>query len=438
MNKSCLSSKSIKMASPSAEGDNSNSNSKVNLLDLSASCLSSAIVAADQITSLASTTANDSDTAGDDKGEIQENKKNARLKIDGSFVTDADMAAQQIIVDALHKVSSGIRIVGEENEEEMRSRAISGHEKRLDAISQLAREEILIRYYDGKQTGAHGSVGGDGDVNRLPLAQGLKSNDESTAIEEHEDGNQSSLTDGIKESIASRIGEIEEIEIDTDRVSVFIDPLDATNSYAKGDHDPVSILVAIILDQAPCFGVICKPFGYPERTSVLDTGCVAVYGGTLLGGAYIAGGCEITKSAEDLIDSSPRDRDDLPRAVISKSRNQGIVQDFVAHLGERGIIHPEPLLVSGAGEKSLRIVAGYRNEGLWFFPKGGTSLWDVAASDALLRAIGGKLTDKYGNDMDYSKSRKEAENKNGVVASCDQQLHADCIRLFLEGSWEDA
>mmetsp|Transcript_16743 Transcript_16743/g.34504 ORF Transcript_16743/g.34504 Transcript_16743/m.34504 type:complete len:389 (+) Transcript_16743:233-1399(+) len=381
------------MASTS-EGDH---NETVNLLDLSAACISSAVVAADQITALASI------SKDEDDGE-NGNKKNARLKIDGSFVTDADMAAQQIIVDALNKVSSGIRIVGEENEEEMRKRAITGHEEKLEAISRLALEEILIRYdREQQQT----QVDNDCD---LPLSQQRKFDEDST--------NAASI----------RSSEMEDFHIDTKRVSVFIDPLDATNSYAKGDHDPVSILVAIILDQTPCFGVICKPFGHPEQTPVLDTGCMTVYGGTLLGGAYIAGGAAIRRT---------KDVTDDARAVISQSRSKGIVQDFVSYLGEKGIIHPEPLHVSGAGEKSLRIITGFQNEGLWFYPKGGTSLWDVAASDALLRATGGRLTDKYGNDMDYSKSQKEAENKKGVIACYDKGLHAECIRLFLDGSWED-
>jgi len=432
--------------------DDDDDKSEVNLLDLAASCLASAIVAADQITALAGTertaTSSDSDVGAND---MKENKKNARLKIDGSFVTDADMAAQQIIVDALHKVSSGIRIVGEENEEEMRSRAITGHERRLEDIFRLAREELEIRLeiaHGIQRQNFHSSGGGDYD--NLPLAQQRKSNDENDDIEVKEQHNQSHLAMGgeesshPKENQSTDIREIKERTIHTNRVSVFIDPLDGTNSYAKGHHDPVSILVAIIVDQIPYFGVICKPFGYPERTSVLDTGCVVVYGGHLLDGAYIAGGCAIdrskrgmTKPAEDLSDGIHRDLKDLPRAVISKSRSKGIVQDFVTHLGERGIIHPEPLLVSGAGEKSLRIIAGFEKEGLWFFPKGGTSLWDVAASDAILRAIRGRLTDKYGNDMDYSKSRKEAENNNGIVACYDEELHAECIRLFLEGSWEE-
>lgn len=373
----------------------------VNLLDLAASCLSSAIVAADQITSFAET-------------------KNARLKNDGSLVTDADMAAQKVIVDGIRKISNLVRIVGEENEEEMRSSNINGYEIQLETMYQFAKKEILIRYNDN-------------DDDELPLAQ-QQQQQQKVEVEE-------SATPEIEETVPSPkttttttiITKMDVYEVDVDRVSIFVDPLDATGSYAKGDYDPVSILVAIVLDnKTPCFGVICKPFGYPKQTSILDTDSVAIYGGTLLGAAYTAGG-----SALDDNNIKQQHQNNIPRAVISSSRSQGIVQDFVTHMGEKGMIHPEPLLVSGAGEKSLRIILRSENEGLWFFPLSGTSLWDVAASDALLRATGGKLTDKYGNDMDYSKSRTEAENINGVVACYDQTLHAECIRIFLEGTWQD-
>jgi 3'-phosphoadenosine 5'-phosphosulfate (PAPS) 3'-phosphatase len=72
---------------------------------------------------------------------------------------------------------------------------------------------------------------------------------------------------------------------------------------------------------------------------------------------------------------------------------------------------------------------------LWFYPKPGTSLWDVAAPDALLRALRGKLTDKYGRDIDYDKSREAAENVDGIVACIDADLHAKCIALFQQGDW---
>jgi hypothetical protein len=47
------------------------------------------------------------------------------------------------------------------------------------------------------------------------------------------------------------------------------------------------------------------------------------------------------------------------------------------------------------------------------------------------------LTDKNGHELDYSKSRHEAENINGIIACNDANLHSECIRLFLEGNWKD-
>jgi 3'(2'), 5'-bisphosphate nucleotidase len=215
--------------------------------------------------------------------------------------------------------------------------------------------------------------------------------------------------------------------VDASRVSVYVDPLDGTKSYAKGDYDAVTILVAIILDNLPYFGVITKPFGYKSYSTILETNCFSVYGGALLKGVYLAGGmkCEVNALG-----------DDLPRAVISSSRSEGIVRDFVDHLAAHHVIHPDPILVSGAGEKSLRLVLGNEKETLWFFPKAGTSRWDVAASDALLRALGGVVTDKYGQELDYSKSREDAENVDGIIASNSSTLHAECIRLFEEGDWK--
>ena len=105
-------------------------------------------------------------------------------------------------------------------------------------------------------------------------------------------------------------------------------------------------------------------------------------------------------------------------------------------MGEKGLVNPQPMLISGAGEKSLRLILQRYNEAIWFFPKPGTSLWDVAAPDAILRTLGGKMTDKNGNAMDYSKPREEAENTEGLVACIDSRLHQDCIDVFKGWSQE--
>ena len=383
------------------------SSSVVDLLDLAASALTSTVVASATIRDYCKPT---------ETNDGSQDAKNTRLKDDGSFVTDADIAAQHVIVRALRSVSPDVRIVGEESAET--SIDHNATNALNDVVFRLAQQEIRIRH--------------SGSNDPPPLAQTDAPTPGESTPTEKSDQEKEEATASEEKSSSLILPGLSDCKVDPSRVSVFIDPLDGTKAYARGDYDPVSILVAIILDQRPCFGVICKPFGYDGQTSVLDTGCVAFYGGTLLGGVYVAGGtaCSIPTSENG-------GTDNLPRAVISSSRSKGVVQEFVSHLGSKGMIHPEPMHISGAGEKSLRIVLREKNEGLWFFPKGGTSLWDVAASDALLRAIGGKLTDKFGHDMDYNKSRTEAENEDGVIACYDDKLHAECIRLFQEGSWNE-
>ena len=205
-----------------------------------------------------------------------------------------------------------------------------------------------------------------------------------------------------------------------------MDPLDGTRSYAKGEYDAVSILICITLDDEPHFGVVGKPFGYTGLKPIYNSNCATVYGGKLLNAVYVAGGRQVQAQALSK----------QPRAVISSSRSAGVVQDFCVYLATtHQLLHPEPLHISGAGEKSLRIVLPRQEEALWFFPKPGTSRWDVAATDALLRVLNGKLTDKFGRNFDYNVTREQAENVDGVVACSNANLHSQCIRLF--GEWEN-
>jgi len=371
------------------------SSATVNILDLASAAVACTVTASRSIRNIA-------------------DKKNTRLKHDGSFVTDADFAAQGVIVQALQSVSPDIRIVGEESPEEMASH-IGEHTVMDDFVLQRTRREIRLRYNN-----RNGNVEDTCTPPLAPRPLGVK--------DETEENN----TDGgdDEQPIDYSTKDPPDVTVDASRVSVFVDPLDGTSSYARGDTEVVSILIAIILDNIPWFGVVGKPFGYRSRTQILDTGCVAIYGGPIIKGVFIAGGDAVLKRERS------NSVEDPPRAVISSSRSQGIVHDFCVHLGSKGLIHPDPMHISGAGEKSLRLILQQENEGLWFFPKSGTSLWDVAASDALLRALGGKLTDKSGNEMDYSKTREESENINGVVACIDAELHAECIRLFNEeGDW---
>jgi 3'-phosphoadenosine 5'-phosphosulfate (PAPS) 3'-phosphatase len=397
--------------------------SKVSLLHLAAASIAATIVAAEPIRALSyhyrrkQQQFEDDDKNNDENVETDNHIKdidgNIRVKLDGTLVTDADLIAQSCIVRILRKVEGDFVIVGEEEGcsgeygdgddpvDALHKKYVSNFSRELednesDRIFRLAQEEVLHRYFGG---------------GRCSLAEGVMPNPI------------------LDDEIYSNLNEDDDtIFVDPSRVRVFVDPLDGTKSYANGDYDIVTILVAIVLDGSPHFGVITKPFGYKGHASVLSTPCVTLYGGPLLNSVYFAGAGPATSPSSLL----PR------RAVISASRSGGVVRTVVDQLAEgtSNNFLAEPLEVSGAGEKSLRLIVGTEQECLWFFPMPGTSRWDVAASDALLRAMGGKLTDKYGKELDYLKDRDESENMDGIIASNDAELHEECIRLFNEGKWE--
>jgi len=345
--------------------------------------------------------------------DTSEDQKNARLKADGSFVTDADFAAQRIITSAVRGVSDRVRILGEENPEGVAKVDDKSLHMMDPNVYERCRQEVYARFHQRPQKTGLSSKAFIGAALPLSTITATKFPEVSFALSEQEEN---------------------DVVVDASRVCVIIDPLDGTSSYAKGQYDAVSVLIAVNLDFQPYFGVICKPFGCEGVASILGTQCVAVYGGSLIGAGYLAGGDQLQPFKAPPKGSS---KDDLPRAVISSSRSKGIVEEVCRHLGSIGLLHPEPMHISGAGEKSLRLVLRRENEALWFFPREGTSLWDIAASDAILRSIGGKVTDKFGRQLDYSKSREKAENLDGIIACSSEQLHSECMRIFQEMKWED-
>ena len=369
-------------------------NGKVRMLDLASAAVACTVSASQKIQRIAQPLED-----GDDN-----DAKNTRKKDDGSFVTDADFAAQGIIFQSLKAVCPEIRIIGEESPEEM--------EQHMDAefaldedILQRTRAELRMRYRNV-------------EAETFPLAA-LSSSSEAV------DTSDSEIPPPVDAD-----NDPEETLIDISRVSCIIDPLDGTKSYAHGEYDVVSILICLLVDDQPYFGVIGKPFGYTGLPKIRSSLCSTIYGGPLTNGVYVAG-AHAVKPTPLVRDGPP---ETLPRAVISSSRSKGIVNDFCGVMGEKGLVSPKPLLISGAGEKSLRLILQRNNEAIWFFPKPGTSLWDVAAPDAILRSLGGKMTDKNGNLFDYSKPREEAENMEGLVACIDADLHQECIALFKEWS----
>jgi len=305
--------------------------------------------------------------------EENEGYQNSRRKFDGSIVTDADLKAQHAIVDAFRSFDENVRIVGEEDDT--------------------------------------ASVGSSSSLSTVPPAP-----EEGVPL-----GLSKSLFEFVFQDIKKKlILEDENVVVCSSRVSIFVDPLDGTSSYARGQYHSVTTLIGITLDHKPIFGVIGRPFG-----AIGDENSCGpiVYGGTLVNGVFELNVDNLSVSQiKGRSNTKPYDR----KAVVSRSRTGELILNVVQELSKAGHLNQDPVPVSGAGEKALRLIVGEKNECLWPFPQPGTSIWDVAAPEALLRVFGGKLSDRYGHQIDYSENGTR-ENSKGVIAAASVDLHQACI-----------
>ena len=88
----------------------------------------------------------------------------------------------------------------------------------------------------------------------------------------------------------------------------------------------------------------------------------------------------------------------------------------------------EILQSGGAGSKVLCVIEGKAE--CYIYPRNGTKRWDTCAPEAILRSLGGSLTDIYGNPYSYLKREDlTVENCYGIVASIIRQPSYYCSFL---------
>ena len=69
----------------------------------------------------------------------------------------------------------------------------------------------------------------------------------------------------------------------------------------------------------------------------------------------------------------------------------------------------------GCGNKILKVLEGVVNA--YVYPSIGTKKWDACAGDAILRAVGGRLTDIRGREIVYENRPDNIMNKSGLLVT---------------------
>uniref|UniRef100_A0A8C9R242 3'(2'),5'-bisphosphate nucleotidase 1 n=2 Tax=Scleropages formosus TaxID=113540 RepID=A0A8C9R242_SCLFO len=201
------------------------------------------------------------------------------------------------------------------------------------------------------------------------------------------------IENGQSEEILQKPCPSEYINIKEEELVVWVDPLDGTKEYTEGLLDHVTVLIGIAYNGKAIAGVINQPFFNYQL------GPGTTLGRTLWGmlglGAF---GFEL-KEVEG------------GKCIITTTRSHSnkLVADCVQAMEPHDVIK-----VGGAGNKIIQLVEGKASA--YVFASPGCKKWDTCAPEAILHAVGGKLTDMHGRAYKYHADVKHM-NSAGVLAT---------------------
>uniref|UniRef100_A0A8C1MJY9 Inositol polyphosphate 1-phosphatase n=1 Tax=Cyprinus carpio TaxID=7962 RepID=A0A8C1MJY9_CYPCA len=221
-------------------------------------------------------------------------------------------------------------------------------------------------------------------------------------------------------------------------VGIWIDPIDGTSQYIEGKEEeepdegfcPFGLPCALVLigvylrsTGQPVMGVINQPFNHKDSTGK------GWKGQHLWGVSY---GEVNVCSFKHRRPSCPQKRDGL--SVLLSSSEKPAVKDALAAIPSSSLMY-----ASGAGYKILCVVQGLVD--VYVLSEGSTFRWDSCAPHALLRALGGGVSDLRecmrarvsGNkghtaELTYHQPHTESQgvdrwaNRGGIIAYLDSSI----------------
>uniref|UniRef100_A0A8C8S8H6 Golgi-resident adenosine 3',5'-bisphosphate 3'-phosphatase n=1 Tax=Pelusios castaneus TaxID=367368 RepID=A0A8C8S8H6_9SAUR len=189
-----------------------------------------------------------------------------------------------------------------------------------------------------------------------------------------------SIPEDIKKKIQSK-------NVPAESVTVWIDPLDATQEYTENLRQYVTTMVCVAVNGEPVIGVIHKPFSGYTAWAMVD------------------GGSNVKARASY--------NEKTPRIIVSRSHAGKVEQVARQTFGNKTVIIP----AGGAGYKVLALldVPDKKQEKadvyihVTYIKK-----WDICAGNAVLKALGGHMTTLTGEEISYTGSDG---NEGGLLAS---------------------
>lgn len=184
-------------------------------------------------------------------------------------------------------------------------------------------------------------------------------------------------------------------------VTVWIDPLDATQEYTENLFQYVTTMVCVAIKGVPTIGVIHNPF--TKKT---------VWAWT-------------NKAVSEPLSYIKRDEDVKHPVIVVSRSHSGDVKNLAKEVfGENLHIIP----AGGAGYKVLQVL---HNNATAYLHSTAIKKWDICAGNAILAAIGGKMTTQKNQDISYS-DKDSFLNENGLLATAVESIHEMYIKKLID------
>lgn len=172
-------------------------------------------------------------------------------------------------------------------------------------------------------------------------------------------------------------------------VTVWIDPLDATQEFTEKLLGYVTTMVCVAVRGVPVIGVIHKPFEELPQT-------------------YWSWTQRGMSSSLLLLKHTTSEASETPSIIVSRSHAGKVMSELATKLGT----NIEIITAGGAGYKALEVAAANATA---YIHSSKIKKWDICAGDAILRALGGRLLTLEGDPVTYE-ANSNVVNSAGVFA----------------------
>lgn len=178
---------------------------------------------------------------------------------------------------------------------------------------------------------------------------------------------------------------INDVNVNAEDITVWIDPLDATQEFIESLLQYVTTMVCIAVKGIPTIGVIHQPFEGPKTTW-----------------AWVG-----HEKTSDLLHIGQAQGE--KQILVSRSHAGEVKNITKIAFGNEFVAIP----AGGAGYKVLEVVHGNASA---YVHVTAIKKWDICAGDAVLRSVGGRMTTIAGDEIDYS-ANLPTINTGGLLAT---------------------